>query len=158
MSERRWGGGISYDQMKVAPGETRRSHQQFLNREYRSLASFSERFVRRSTILLPNHFRRLIPQFEFTRVCARNHPLALPAHIPAIKRKWMLDRLISLRSFPSSSCCDILFHLSCSSCLPSHIVLRPRSSLENMYRVLHSSVDKNNQVWLLVMTGLSCPT
>jgi len=99
----RWG----YDQMKVAPGETWRSHRQFLNREYRSLASFSEGSVRRSTILLPNHFRRLIPQFEFTRACARNHPLALPAHIPAIKRKWMLDRPISLRSFPSSSCCDI---------------------------------------------------
>lgn len=66
-----------------------------------------ERSVRRSTILLPNHFRRLILQFEFARACARNHPLALPAHIPAIKRKWTLDRPISLRSFPSSSCCDI---------------------------------------------------
>lgn len=61
---------------------------------HRSNVSFADR---RSMILLPNHFRRLIPQFEFARACARNHPISLPTHIPAIKRKWTLDRPISSR-------------------------------------------------------------
>jgi len=59
-----------------------------------SRVSFS-RIAFESVRRLSNHFRRLIPQFEFARACARNHPLALPAHIPAIKRKWTLHRSIS---------------------------------------------------------------
>lgn len=111
LSERAFTAGYDqspgYDQPKVAPGvDAGIPSAIFGPRESFSRIAL-ERSVRRSTILLPNHFRRLILQFEFARACARNHPLALPAHIPAIKRKWTLDRPISLRSFPSSSCCDI---------------------------------------------------
>lgn len=59
--------------------------------------------VRRS-ILSPNNFRRLILQFGLARPYAHEITLIRPAHIPAIKRKWALDRPISSRdpSLPSS--------------------------------------------------------
>lgn len=123
---------------------------------HRSNVPFADR---RSMILLPNHFRRLIPQFEFARACARNHPISLPAHIPAIKRKWALDRLISLRFLLSSSCCDIALVLSffpflfLSTCPRIYIVLclgfDPQAGpiiFREVYGMVHNSVDKNNQV------------
>lgn len=67
--------------------------------------------VRRS-ILSPNNFRRLILQFGFARPYAHEITLIRPAHIPAIKRKWALDRPISSRSLLPSSCCDIPSALS----------------------------------------------
>lgn len=130
------------------------------DREHRYHASL-ERSVRRSSIdeiLLPNHFRRLILQFEFARACARNHPISLPAHIPAIKRKWALDRPISPRFPLSSSCCDISLRRPISLSLPHHARIyalfsvsgsthkQARSSLEKCMGWVHNSVDKNNQV------------
>lgn len=111
-----------------------------------------ERSVRRSTILLPNHFRRLILQFEFARACARNHPLALSRHTS--QQSSGNGRSI-VRSL-----CDLFLPLLVAISLPlaslslslppfTHCSLsraRSRSSLENMYRVAHGSVDKNNQV------------
>lgn len=107
-----------------------------------SRVSFS-RMVR-STILLPNHFRRLIPQFEFARACARNHPSALPAHISPSNQAEMDVRSsdLSVISLSSSSCCDISpaplllpWVIFLSPSLTHCSLSRVRSSLENMYRV-----------------------
>lgn len=112
---------------------------------------------RRSMILLPNHFRRLIPQFEFARACARNHPISLPTHIPAIKRKWTLDRPISsrfllsflLRYHPPPFCLS-LFLSSCPHiCIVLCLGLDPQAGpiiSREVYGMIHNSVDKNNQV------------
>lgn len=134
---------------KVAPGR-RRIPPAILGRR----VSFSERSVRRSTIPLPNHFRRLIPQFEFARACARNHPLALSPGTHPSNQAEMDARSSDLSTISPFllflvAISSLLTFLSLSPSSLTHCSLsraRPRSSLENMYRVAHSSVDKNNQV------------
>lgn len=72
----------------------------------------------------------------------------------------------SLRDFFFPSCCDITPSLSLSLSPCSHICivlclgLDPQAGpiiSREVYGMVHNSVDKNNQVWLLVMTGLSYP-
>lgn len=113
---------------------------------------------RRSTIPWPGHFPRLIPQFEFARAYAHEITLFLPVHIPAIKRKWALDRPIPSRDPSLVSSCGIsrplvasLFLSLCFSRYSSlaYYSLSSQASpiiSRAVHRVAHNSVDKNNQV------------